>query len=52
MVERGLEQMPLRAVAAFSGGRIRLNLIDGLINAMNAARRNPLRRGRSRGVQP
>jgi beta-glucosidase len=52
MVERGLEQMPLRAVAAFSGGRIRLNLIDGLISAMNAARRNPLRRGRSRELQP
>lgn len=47
MVERGLEQMPLRAVAAFSGGRIRLSLIDGLIRAMNTARRNPLRRGRS-----
>lgn len=45
MVERGLEQMPLRAVAAFSGGRIRLSLIDGLIRTLNAARRNPLRRG-------
>jgi len=52
LVERGLEQMPLRAVAAFSGGRIRLSLIDGLIRVLNAARRTPLRRGRQRRTQP
>ena len=35
MIERSVDEMPLRTVALFSQGKVNLGMIDGLIDVLN-----------------